>query len=303
MTSGVEYAKQDWYPIAMAGDLDKGQSRQTHLLGAELSLHCDDTGAVSVVSNDRTLPVQEAFNHLWTTLSKQPRALFDIPEAQEPGRRLVPCGVVRVKCSPLRAVENFLDIAHFPFVHTDVLGAEPHTEVYKYDVRIDDTDDEVIASNIRFYQPQASKSSSGGIETRYIYRVPAPMTAILYKTCPPKPESMDVIALFVQPLDEETCDVWPWMALYDDDSSMADLIQFQQLIFLQDRSILENQIPCRLPLDPKMEIPTRADLTSVAYRRWLKRHSAWYGAQFSGDSVAGDDQGQTRGSATDGLAG
>ncbi len=28
-----------------------------------------------------------------------------------------------------------------------------------------------------------------------------------------------------------------------------------------------------------MEIPTRADLTSVAYRRWLKRHSFTYGAQ------------------------
>jgi phenylpropionate dioxygenase-like ring-hydroxylating dioxygenase large terminal subunit len=37
--------------------------------------------------------------------------------------------------------------------------------------------------------------------------------------------------------------VWPWMALYDDASSMTDLIHFQQMIFVQDRSILENQIP------------------------------------------------------------
>jgi len=83
----------------------------------------------------------------------------------------------------------------------------------------------------------------------------------------------------VQPLDEETCDVWPWMALYDDHSTMAQLIQFQQEIFLQDRSILENQMPRKLPLDPRMEIPTRADLTSVAYRQWLKRRGATYGAE------------------------
>lgn len=287
--SGIEYAINDWYPVAMASEFASEYSNQRHtrLLGFELNLFADPGSPMTINCEGRQLPVQEAFGHIWTTLSEQPRPLFAIPEEQEEGRRLVPCGVVRVKCSPLRAVENFLDIAHFPFVHTDVLGSEPHTEVYQYDVRIDDKEDEVIASNIRFYQPQASKSSAGGIQTEYIYRVPAPMAAILYKTCPPKPESMDVIALFVQPLDEETCDVWPWMALYDDTSTMADLIQFQQLIFLQDRSILENQMPRKLPLDPKMEIPTRADLTSVAYRRWLKRHSAWYGAQISPESVSG----------------
>jgi phenylpropionate dioxygenase-like ring-hydroxylating dioxygenase large terminal subunit len=88
-----------------------------------------------------------------------------------------------------------------------------------------------------------------------------------------------VITLFVQPLDEETCEVWPWMALFDDTTPMTDLIHFQQTIFLQDRSILENQLPHLLPLDPGMEIPTRADLTSVAYRRWLKRRAYTYGAQ------------------------
>ncbi len=53
------------------------------------------------------------------------------------------------------------------------------------------------------------------------------------------------------------------MALYDDVTPMASLIEFQQMIFLQDRSILENQIPRLLPLDPGMEIPTQADLTSI----------------------------------------
>jgi phenylpropionate dioxygenase-like ring-hydroxylating dioxygenase large terminal subunit len=68
------------------------------------------------------------------------------------------------------------------------------------------------------------------------------------------------------------------MALYDETTPFAELVQFQQEIFLQDRSILENQIPVRLPLDPRMEIPTRADLTSVVYRRWLKKKGALYGA-------------------------
>ena len=69
------------------------------------------------------------------------------------------------------------------------------------------------------------------------------------------------------------------MALFDDTTPLTDLIHFQQTIFLQDRSILENQHPSLLPLDPGLEIPTRADLTSVAYRRWLKRRGYTYGAQ------------------------
>lgn len=274
----LTYACNDWYAVAFTGDLGPDVTRDTVLLGTPLKV--SGTGGAPRVTDNagRALPVQIRFDHVWTTLGDAPRPLFDIAEAAETDRRFVPCGAVRVRCSPLRAVENFLDIAHFPFVHTGILGAEPHTEVAPYKVEIREAVDEVWATQISFYQPQAAKSASEGIDTRYEYRVPAPTTAVLYKTCPPKPEAMDVIAIFVQPVSEEICDVWPWMALYDETSDHADLVQFQQEIFLQDRSILENQLPIRLPLDPKMEIPTRSDLTSVVYRRWLKQKGAHYGA-------------------------
>lgn len=272
-----EHALNDWYAVADVPGLTLAP-RKARLLGTDLLV--SGTIGDPVVTDDagHRFPAQVKYDHIWTMMGDDPRPLFEIPEGDEPGRRRVPCGVVRVKCSPLRAVENFLDIAHFPFVHTDILGAEPHTEVAPYKAEIREEDDEVWATNISFYQPQAAKSAGGGITTEYSYRVPAPTTAVLYKTCPPKPEFMDVIAIFVQPRSETECDVWPWMALYDDTSRFAELLQFQQEIFLQDRSILENQRPTKLPLDPKMEIPTRADMTSIAYRRWLKRRGAFYGA-------------------------
>lgn len=269
----------EWYPVALFSKLDE-TGRDTMLM--DTPLHVARNGADSAVAKDsagRILPICIRYGHVWTSLGEPKKELFDIPEADQPGRRLVEVGVVRVRCSPLRAVENFLDIAHFPFVHTDILGAEPHTEVEKYEVEIREKEDEVWATKVKFFQPQAAKSADGGITTDYMYRVPAPTCSVLYKTCPPRPGEWDVITLFVQPLSEDLCDVWPWMALYDDDAEMTDLIHFQQMIFLQDRSILENQIPRLLPLDPGMEIPTRADLTSVAYRRWLKRHNYSYGAQ------------------------
>ncbi|KQR35824.1 aromatic ring-hydroxylating dioxygenase subunit alpha [Agrobacterium tumefaciens] len=268
-----------WYPVGLISRL-LSDGQETLLMGETIRVSRNGEGKAEVATADgRALPVTERYGHVWSSLGVPEKPLFDIPEAEQPGRRLVDVGVVRVRCSPLRAVENFLDIAHFPFVHTDILGSEPHTEVENYKVEIREDADEVWATQVQFYQPQAAKSASGGITTEYMYRVPAPTCSVLYKTCPPKPGEWDVITLFVQPLTEELCDVWPWMALYDDETPMTDLIHFQQMIFLQDRSILENQIPRRLPLDPGMEIPTRADLTSVAYRRWLKRHDFTYGAQ------------------------
>lgn len=266
-----------WYPVAMISGIDA--PRETLLLGCKITVGRDGGGCWVKDDAGKALPTVERFGHLWTSPGQPNRDLFTIPEADGPGRRLVDVGSVRVKCSPLRAVENFLDIAHFPFVHTDILGAEPHTEVDRYDVKIREEVDEVWATKVKFFQPQAAKSAAGGITTEYMYRVPAPTCSMLYKTCPPRPGEWDIITLFVQPLTDEWCEVWPWMALYDDDSTMAEMVSFQQLIFMQDRSILENQIPRKLPLDPGMEVPTQADMTSVAYRRWLKKIGYTYGAQ------------------------
>ncbi|MDG1801909.1 MAG: aromatic ring-hydroxylating dioxygenase subunit alpha [Paracoccaceae bacterium] len=266
-----------WYPVGLLSGIDA--SRGTLLLGADITV--GRTGGTFWVKDaaGNALKTVERFGHLWTCPGTPSGDLFTIPEADTPGRQLVDVGSVRVKCSPLRAVENFLDIAHFPFVHTDILGAEPHTEVERYNVDIREEVNEVWATKVKFFQPQAAKSAEGGTTTEYMYRVASPTCAVLYKTCPPRPGEWDVITLFVQPLNEEWCEVWPWMALYDDDSTMAEMVSFQQLIFMQDRSILENQIPAKLPLDPGMEAPTQADLTSVAYRRWLKKIGYFYGAQ------------------------
>ncbi len=269
----------DWFPVAMSDALARTPGVETVLMGRKLRVF-EKAGTVSVETADGTaLPVRSRYQHVWTSLGAPAKDLFDIPEADQPERRLVPCGRIRVACSPLRAVENFLDIAHFPFVHTDILGAEPHTGVDRYDVRVREEVDEVWATGVQFFQPAASKSAGQGILTDYAYRVPSPTCSVLYKTCPPRPDQSDVIAIFVQPVAETVCDVWPWMALYDEVSTHAELVAFQQTIFLQDRSILENQIPALLPLDPGMELPTRADATSVGYRRWLRARGFTYGAQ------------------------
>jgi phenylpropionate dioxygenase-like ring-hydroxylating dioxygenase large terminal subunit len=52
---------------------------------------------------------------------------------------------------------------------------------------------------------------------------------------------------------------------------------FQQTIVGQDVTILNNHWPRTLPLDPKFEVPARADAMSGAYRRWLREKGVRYG--------------------------
>ncbi|MFN3641841.1 MAG: aromatic ring-hydroxylating dioxygenase subunit alpha [Gemmobacter sp.] len=268
-------ARDCWYVIENAADVPAGLSAN-RLLGVPLTLTRGPEG-IAVAAMGRALPVRLRYGYVWTTLGQPSRDVPDIPEAEEPDRRYVPCGAVGVRASGLRIVENFLDMAHFPYVHTDILGAEPHTEVKPYDCEIRRDVDEVWATNCKFTQPRAALSATGAIETDYIYRVVNPFAVLLYKTCPLAPGRWDAICLFVQPTDPDRCRAHPVMFLIDDQAAIADLIGFQQVIFLQDRIILENQRPRLLPLEPRAEIPTRGDASSIAYRRWLKEKGLVWG--------------------------
>jgi phenylpropionate dioxygenase-like ring-hydroxylating dioxygenase large terminal subunit len=214
---------------------------------------------------------------LWVCLGEPRRDLLAIPEADEPDRRLLHAGAFRVHVSGLRAVENFLDMGHFPFVHTGYLGVEPYTEVAPYRIERDEVNDELYAHDCRFYQPRAAMTAGAALDVQYVYRVARPYCAILYKTCPPQPERFDVIALFVQPVDEDWCIAHTVMSYLDDASSDDELRGFQQTIFAQDIKVLVNQVPKRLPLGTGIEHPVRADAMSVAYRRWLSAQQITYG--------------------------
>jgi phenylpropionate dioxygenase-like ring-hydroxylating dioxygenase large terminal subunit len=267
-----------WYPIHTLSNLP-GDEYRDRLLGTEIVV--SPRGAREA-SSARVLPILRDYRYLWTSLGSPPSGLFPMPEASEPDSRIVECGSVLVRASGLRIVENFLDMAHFPFVHTDILGAEPMTEVRHYTTEIRRDADEVWATNCLFFQPQAAKSAKGGIDTQYMYRVMSPFSTMLYKTSPNAEDRCDLICLFVQPLEDDLCRAHPVMYLLDDETPLADLVHFQQLIFLQDRIILENQRPILLPLEPRKEIPTRADASSIAYRRWLKEKGVAYGATGGG---------------------
>ncbi|CDX36182.1 hypothetical protein MPLSOD_270004 [Mesorhizobium sp. SOD10] len=195
----------DWHIVADRESLSPDKPFPTCLLGVDLVVR-ERSGRFEVIRSDTgaALKSAERYGFVWTCLDKPWRDIVFIPEANEADRHLVSGGSIAVKVSGLRAVENFLDMGHFPFVHTGWLGEEPHTEVAPYNVEIT-AEDEVLATECKFYQPIASPTAKEGFVVDYIYKVMRPYTVALYKSNPIQKHRLDVITLFVQPVDEENC--------------------------------------------------------------------------------------------------
>ena len=272
-----EVIRRQWHAIGAVGELPVGRDRQTLLLGEAIHYRRDDTGLLAWADHDpeRPLPTCDRFGYLWISLSDDPVPMFDIPETVEPGRRNLNAVTVGVETSPPRAVENFLDLGHFPFVHPATLGEEPHTEVREYQVELRDGD--IWATGCLFYQPRAAAKSDEGVMAEYQYRVPHPYAALLFKTSPDTDGRWDVIGIFIHPMTDVKIRAHLFLSVIDDVTTDADLRSFQQTIIAQDKIVLENHIPRRMPLDPGAEVPIRADATSIAYRRWLTQLGVTYG--------------------------
>ncbi len=124
-------ALDQWYPLGTETEIAFGHTA-TRLLGFDLSLNSATNGTITVMAEGRSepLPIIKRFGLVWATLGEPRAACSRCLKPTRETAACVNCGTVMVRASGLRIVENFLDMAHFPFVHTDILGAEPHTEVH-----------------------------------------------------------------------------------------------------------------------------------------------------------------------------
>ncbi len=112
------------HPVAIEGDPTLRMRR----LGQDI----DAAPGRGALPDGRALPVRVKGGLTFTTLGRTARDLSDIAEAAEDDRRFVPCGRVTMSASCLGVVENVLDMAHLPCIHTNIPGAEPQTGVPAY---------------------------------------------------------------------------------------------------------------------------------------------------------------------------
>lgn len=233
----------------------------------------------------RTFDTREAYGMLWVRLAApegEPQPIHQLPvfaAEAEPRLRKTTSGPYLVAASAPRIIENFLDMAHFGYVHEGWLGSRERPEIPPYEVQA--TPHGVRATGCLAWQPRSSIHAESGAQVEYTYEVTAPYMAVLTKV--PEAGSTAIegmnesIAMFVCPVTEESSVAWTRMAMNDFDSPDARLIDFQNTIFGQDQPVLESQRPKRLPLAPAAEAHCAADRMSAAYRRYLRESGITFG--------------------------
>jgi phenylpropionate dioxygenase-like ring-hydroxylating dioxygenase large terminal subunit len=220
----------------------------------------------------QTYRVDERYGWIWVTPRQTGNDIPVFPQWDDPSYRKIFCGPYAYKAAATRAVENFLDVAHFPFVHEGFLGDPGHTEIEDYTVDVGE--DGVTATDIRVWQPDPDGTGQGK-EVVYTYRVFRPLTAYFIKTSAGPSLS---IYLTVTPVDELYSLGWMCMAMnYGHEIPEENLRAFQDEVTGQDIPIVESQRPERLPLDLQSELHLRCDKTSIAYRRWLNELGLTFG--------------------------
>ncbi len=214
---------------------------------------------------------QVKYDWVWVCLGQPERDVPSFPEWDDASFRKVHCGPYSYKASGPRAIENFLDVTHFPFVHTGLLGDPNYPEVNDYQVEI--TSEGVIARDITVWQPDPDGSGQGAYVT-YTYKVLRPLTAYFVKSSAGPRFAM---YFTVTPVSPEVSIAWTYVGLDYGEQTDEEIRAFEDKITWQDIPVVESQRPELLPLDLQAELHLRSDRTAVAYRTWLKQLGLSFG--------------------------
>src|SRR5579883_68878 len=127
----------------------------------------------------QTYHVQERYDLIWVAIGEPARDVPPFPAWDDPTFRKLLCGPYGpYDLCGLRAIENFLDVAHFPFVHEGILGDLAHPEIEDYVTTIDS--EGVLSKGVSVYQPDPYGTGQGDV-VAYTYRALRPFTAYLEK--------------------------------------------------------------------------------------------------------------------------
>jgi vanillate O-demethylase monooxygenase subunit len=247
----------------------------------------DSTGAcveIPALGAGATLPaaarlsppagLQEAHGIIFLAPEEPIVPLGSIPEAADPMFAVgeLPTLVTR-GCAGLLA-DNFLDVAHFPFVHAGTFGADEAAEVPKYVVARDDWSFTMSYEHsfTNREDPAVATGARPLVQTRRLaYRLDAPFHLRL-RIDFVEAGGSNVIGFFIQPETAETCRLFTTLwrdDLSGDGARMKEAVDFEVAILLEDLRIQEAFHELVLPLTPTAEVHTRADRTTLELRRVL----------------------------------
>lgn len=217
------------------------------------------------------IAVCEQYGLVWLCPGTPPADLPSIPQDADPAFRRINTEVDVWKVSATRMTDNFLDISHFPWVHSGTFGRAQDTEVPK--IELGELPDgwfgyeyEVDAANPD--EAQATTGSDAEVMHRHMstgFHLPFTVrSTIRYE------DGLEhIILLCSAPIDDVTS--WFTFVVWRNDDHSTDaeaIISFDRAIGAEDKLMLE-RVPGVLPLGRTGVVSVQSDKPSVEWRRRL----------------------------------
>ena len=171
-------------------------------------------------------------------------------------------------------IDNFLDMAHFPFVHAGTIGSEDAIDVPDFEI-------ERTGYGMRVHSrhwfpnhedPAVERGERDLLQERILtYEYRAPFLASL-RIDYVQAGGTNVVTLFVQPEDDEHSRLYATIHrddLGDEPARMPGMVAYEGKILEEDLVIQERYRDRRLPLDLTDEVHIKADRSTIELRRIL----------------------------------
>jgi vanillate O-demethylase monooxygenase subunit len=210
-----------------------------------------------------SFPTRERYGLVWVCLGEPRAEIGAFPEFDDPAYRTFIVESEEWHASAARLIENFVDTAHFAWVHPGLLGSRdrplvPPITIVEHDERIEVSLEMEVGTAVH-------KGSSSVVWDE----VTLPFTVRQMRTDPDG--GHHVVFLAVCPTSARSLRRFVYkLRDYDLDAPDDAFIEKSSTVAAQDRAIVEEQRPEELPVDLAAEMHVRGpDDPAVVYRRAL----------------------------------
>jgi len=271
-----------WHPLALATEVPPdGTPLAARLLGRAWTVRSAAHGlAVSAEDGSAPHAVAERFGLVWVAPAGPATPLIDCPDDVDPG--FVGAWLPPERSASPAAVlaENFLDVAHFPFVHAGTFGAAEERYVPPFDVRA--LADRLTSVQEQWFDNPADPGVAAGRRplrqrrrASYAYQVPFQLTLRLEEL---DAGAVKTILFVLQPEDAASTRIYTKMILHGiggvarpGPDVVAAEVAFEQAVLAEDLHLQRAMTVPGLPLRLRDEVHVRSDRSGVALRRILRR--------------------------------
>ena len=266
--------RRAWHPAALCTEI--GERLTVTVVGQQYTLRRDGR----LTAEPRPAGLVERWGMVWLAPDPPLVPLFDDPDAEDAGYVGAWLEPARTRVNAGFVADNFLDVAHFPFVHRGTFGADADRVVEAVDV-VPEPDGFRSVQDQWFDNPEDPGVVAGERPLRqrrratYVYRAPFQLLLRLEEL---DSGSVKTILFFALPETDSSTRIYTKMLFHNiggeprpGPGTVAREVAFEEAVLAEDLVLQDAVTQPGLPLDMRAELHVRADRLGVALRRELVR--------------------------------